>query len=100
MVSRMPTPVEVSCVRTNAERIEALGGMWNGQPWSLSEWHLIEEIELPDDKRQWDFFVTIAGAKMPVVVRQTSGRKHLAVNHFDLLGLPEMPRERALGWEV
>jgi hypothetical protein len=103
VVSRMPTPVEVSCVeRRGPGQIEALGGIWRGQPWSMSERSLIAEIELPDDRRAWNFFVTIDGHAAPIVLFVDNGRKHLSVagDPAALLRLPEMPRERALGWEV
>jgi hypothetical protein len=97
----MPTPVEVSCLRRGAPgRIEALGGMWQGQPWSLSERELIVAIEQPG--RQWDFFVSIDRDKVPIIIRIENGRKHLTAGDqpVALLRLREMPRERALGWEV
>jgi hypothetical protein len=52
--------------------------------------------------RQWDFFVTIGGSGVPITIRVESGRKHLSAagDLVTLLRLPEMPRERALGWEV
>ncbi len=100
-MSRMPTLVEVSCVRRRGPgRIEALGGMWQGQPWSMLESTVIAEIERPE--RQWDFFVTIDGDKAPIGVGFENGRRCLTVGSDPaaLFRLPEMPRERALGWEV
>jgi hypothetical protein len=99
----MPTPVEVSCVRRRGPgRIEALGGVWNGQPWSMSERSLIVEIEQPDDQRQWNFFAKIEGGAVPIAIRVEDGRKHLSAggDRDALLRLPDMPQERALGWEV
>jgi hypothetical protein len=99
----MPTPVEVTCVRKSGPgRIEALGGVWNGQPWSMSERNLIVEIEQPDDRCQWNFFARIAGAAVPVIIRVEIGRKHLSAGSdpIALLRLPEIPQEQALGWEV
>jgi hypothetical protein len=99
----MPTPIEVSCVRSRSPgRIEALGGVWNGQPWSMSERSLIVEIEQPDDRRQWNFYAVIDGAAVPITIRVESGRKYLSAggDPLALLRLPEMPLERALGWEV
>jgi hypothetical protein len=99
----MPTPVEVSCVRKSGPGlIAALGGVRNGQPWSMSERNVIVEIEQPDDRRQWNFFARIDGAAVAVIIRVESGRKHLVAggDPAALFGLPEMPRERVLGWEV
>jgi hypothetical protein len=82
--------------------IEALGGVWNRQPWSMSERSLIVEIEQPDDRRQWNFFVKVDGWDVPITIRVEGGRKHLSAggDPVALFRLPEMPRERALGWEV
>jgi hypothetical protein len=76
----MPTPVEVSCVRRGGPaRIEALGGVWQGQPWSMSESTVIAEIERPG--RQWDFFATIDGYEVPIVVGFENDRKCLSAGH-------------------
>jgi hypothetical protein len=103
MVSHMPARVEVSCVRRRGPgRIEALGGVWNGQPWSMSERNVIVEIDQPDDRRQWNFFVKIDGWDVPITLRVESGRKHLSAggDPSALFRLPKMPREPAPDWEV
>jgi hypothetical protein len=104
----MPTPVEVSLVKLRGDqfaphaRIEALGGVWRGQPWSMSERSLVAEIEQPDDSRAWNFFVRIDRDEVPIIIRSKDGRKYLSAGNdpVALLTLPEMPRERALGWEA
>jgi hypothetical protein len=53
-------------------------------------------------RRQWNFFVRIDGWETPITLRVENGRKHLfaGVDPVALFGLPEMSRERALGWEA
>jgi hypothetical protein len=96
----MPTPVEVSCVRRSGWDIEALGGTWNWQPWSMSAPDVIAEIERPG--RQWDFFIILDGEELPITIRGEGGRKSLCAGRdpIALFRLPEIPREKALGWEV
>jgi hypothetical protein len=102
----MPTPVEVSQVvrrqGSSREALERIGGMWRDRPWSLSERNAILEIEL-GDTAQWEFFVMVGGLAAPItVMRSADSRKYLAVRGIPcaLLGLPDVPSERALGREV
>jgi hypothetical protein len=67
----MPTPVEVSHVkrsRMNRSGIERLGDTWRDRPWSMSERNLIAEIERPAEARQWNFFITVDGLQVPIVI--------------------------------
>jgi hypothetical protein len=101
----MPTPVEISQVTrrgSSREAVERIGGIWRDRPWFLSEGYAIREIELGDSRR-WDFFVMIGSAAAPVTLMvSANGRKYLAVRGMPcaLLGLQDVPTERALGWEV
>ncbi len=76
----MATPVEVSRIKrtgVNEPGIEGLGGTWRDRPWYMSERNVIWEIGRPDGERQWDFFVVIDGANVPIAVTATGGHKHL-----------------------
>jgi hypothetical protein len=68
----------------------------------MSEGNFIAEIERPHDERQWNFFVMIDGDPVPIVVGFENGRKCLCVasQPAAIFRLPEMRRERALGWGV
>jgi hypothetical protein len=98
----MAVRVEVSYVsrrvgaRSFCEHIQGLGGVWNGRPWYMSLRNLIWEIERPDHKRQWDFYVTIDGTKAWVNVASQDGRKYLTISGAPdaLLKLPVRPPER------
>jgi hypothetical protein len=94
----MPTPVEVSHIKCNRTGIEGLGGTWRDRPWYLSLGSLIWEIERPDRERQRDFFVTVDGRQVPIVVVSNDGRKHLmaAGRPFALLELPEWRPEQPI----
>jgi hypothetical protein len=73
----MPTPVEVSHIKrsvVNSSGIEGLGGMWRDRPWYMSERSLIWEIEWPDDRRQWSFYVQSGDKRLPVIVSSSDGR--------------------------
>ncbi len=90
----MPVPVEVSHIkRSSVDRsgLEGLGGMWRDRPWYMSERNLVVEIERPEDKRQWEFFVVIDGKNVPLRIVERDGRKYLAAagKPATLLGLPE-----------
>jgi hypothetical protein len=93
----MPTPVEVSYVKRSRVKltgIDALGGIWRDRPWSMSERNLIAEIQQPAETRQWNFYVTIDGLQVPiVVVGLRNGRSCLTAGSDPaaLLRLPEMP---------
>jgi hypothetical protein len=84
----MPTPVEVSRIKRNGDRIERLGGMWRDRPWSMSERNVIVEVERGD---HWAFFVHLDGENLPLTLTSVNGRKHLAIagKPVALLGLPE-----------
>jgi hypothetical protein len=86
----MPTPVEVSRIQKDRDRIVRLGGIWRDRPWSMSERNVIREIGLSDRERHWDFFVMLDGKAATVLVRSENGRKHLTVGgeRAALLTLP------------
>jgi hypothetical protein len=75
----MPTPVEVSRIQKDGDRIVRLGGIWRDRPWSMSERNVIREIGLPDNERHGDFFVMVDGKAAPVLAHTENGRKHLTV---------------------
>ncbi len=87
----MATPVEVSRIQRNGDRIERLGGMWRDRPWSMSARNMLAEVELPASERQWDFFVSIGGGRVAVAVTLIGDRKALvaAGSAQVLLALPE-----------
>lgn len=98
----MATFVEISFVKKrNNEldphaRIEGLGGLFNNKPWYMSERNIIAEAEKPDAKKVWNFYVSVEGEMVPVVVGSREGRKYLKIHAEDyqstaLLGLPEFP---------
>ena len=101
----MPTPVEVSYVKLRTDvpgglsRIEGLGGIFRDRPWYMSERNLIAEAQHPEDRRTWNFYVSIGGRSVPLAVAVHDGRKYLTTLGEDafsatLLALPPMP----LGW--
>jgi hypothetical protein len=51
--------------------------MWRDRPWYLSEQNLIWEIERPDDKRHWDFYVQAGDRQLPVIISSAGGSKYL-----------------------
>jgi hypothetical protein len=72
-------------------RLDRVGGTWLDRPWYLSERNLIWEIERPDDRRHWDFFVRVEGKDVSLVLVSMDGRKMLACagEPFALLKLAE-----------
>jgi hypothetical protein len=90
----MPTPVEVTCARIRDGRIERLGGMQNGSPWSMSAANIIAEIEKPDEARRWDFEVRAHGVTVPVTVMTQGEAKSLKAGGVNLLDLPECPPQQ------
>jgi hypothetical protein len=93
----MPTLVEVSYVKRsvmNRSGVEGLGGTWRDRAWYMSEENLIWEIERPDDRRQWDFYVRAVDRQLPVIVSSENDGKYLtaAGEPFALVKLPEWPQ--------
>lgn len=95
----MAQRVKVGCInkrdRNNAhERIQAIGGQnADGSRWWLPEDTAIKAVE----DRQWDFFVSVNGREVDVIVAVHEGRKYLKTTRDDyapnnLLELPECPQ--------
>jgi hypothetical protein len=97
MVTAMPTPIRVSCVKRSAVNglgVEGLGGTWRDRPWYLSERSLIQEIDQPAERRQWDFYVQAGPRRLPLIVSWADRRKYLTAEEpLALLKLPEWPQE-------
>jgi hypothetical protein len=79
----MAVNIQVSCIKKRGnhydphERIEGLGGVYNGQRWYLPEDTIITEIEKPDATRQWNFYTSVGGHSAWVIVANHEGRKYL-----------------------
>jgi hypothetical protein len=78
----IPGRVEVTGVRRLGDQIEGLGGriegrggIWRNRTWCLSLESLIWEIDLPDDRRQWEFFVRFDLTDLRLMVATRNGRK-------------------------
>jgi hypothetical protein len=67
--------VEVSGVRRLGGRIEGLGGIWHDKAWCLSLESLISEIDRPDDRRQWEFFIRFDLTALRLMIATRNGRK-------------------------
>jgi hypothetical protein len=89
---------QVKCIRKrdhyNAhERIAAIGGMnWDGTRWLMTEDEAIRAIE----RRTEEFYVSVNGTTVEVVVSTHSGRKYLKTapdgySPDNLLALPDCP---------
>nr|WP_297297641.1 DUF3892 domain-containing protein [uncultured Methylovirgula sp.] len=73
-------------------RIQAIGGVHNGQHWKLTEAQAIAQIE----SRTYEFYVSVKGHTVDVIVAIHLGRKYLKTRADDyspdnLLSLPECP---------
>ena len=90
----MPTPVQVTCARIRNGRIERLGGMFNGSPWSMAARRIIVEIEKPANKRVWAFEASAHGVTAPVVLVVQGWQKSLEAEGVDLFRLPACPPEQ------
>lgn len=98
----MADNVEVSCIRKRGdhhdphERIEGLGGMHLGKRWYLLEDDIIAELEKPESTRRWNFYTSVNGKSVWVIVANHNGRKYLKTTADgyapnNLLELPECP---------
>ncbi|MBS1067165.1 DUF3892 domain-containing protein [Gluconobacter cerinus] len=74
------------------ERIINVGGISNGERWKITEQQAIHLIETGE----WDFFCSVNGRSVAVVVAIHAGRKYLKTTADsyapnNLLSLPECP---------
>jgi hypothetical protein len=83
----MAENVQVSCIRKRGdhfnphERIEGLGGMHGGmhggKRWYMEEAPIIAELETPAATRRWNFYTSVDGHSVWVVVAVHNNRKYL-----------------------
>ncbi|GBR51180.1 hypothetical protein CSR02_03025 [Acetobacter pomorum] len=88
---------QISCINKREhsspyERIEYVGGITGGKRWRITENEAINYI-LQDE---WDFFVSVNGRTVKVVVSQHSGHRYLKTEADgfapnNLLNLTECP---------
>lgn len=94
--------VQVGCIRKREnhynphERIQGLGGVHNGKRWYQSEDDIIAEIQKPDYERCWNYYTSVNGHSVWVIVAVHNGRKYLKTeadgySPDNLLALPECP---------
>ena len=98
----MAINVQVSCIRKRErqnphERIEGVGGVHVSQRWYMTEEDIIAELEKPRSIRQWNFYTSVNGKSVWIVVAVHNGRKYLKTTADsyapnNLLSLPECPR--------
>lgn len=98
----MAEDVRVSCITKRGghynphERIEGLGGVHNGKRWYLLEDAIIAELEKSASTRQWNFYVSVGGKRVDVIVAAHDQRKYLKTTADgyapnNLLELPDCP---------
>lgn len=98
----MAESIQVACIRKRGghynphERIEGLGGIHGGKRWYLPESDIIVELKKPDLTRRWNFYVTVNGKSVWVIVANHLGRDYLKTQADgyapnNLLSLPECP---------
>ncbi|MFF9552725.1 DUF3892 domain-containing protein [Methylobacterium fujisawaense] len=98
MTTATTLTVQVSCIRKRGshynphERIEGIGGYYEGKRWYLSEDEAIRGI----DNRTYQFFVSVNGHSVWVVIAAHNGRRYLRTTSDgyapnNLLNLPECP---------
>jgi hypothetical protein len=98
----MATNVQVSCINKRGdhynphERIQAIGGIHNGKRYRMTESEAIVELEKPSSTRSWNFYVSVSGKMVWVIVASHEGRKYLKTEADgyapnNLLNLPECP---------
>ncbi len=94
--------VQVFCITKRGdhynphERIQGLGGISGDKRWWMSEEDIIAELEKPDAIRRWNFYVSVNGKGVWVIVASHNGRKYLKTEADgyapnNLLNLPECP---------
>jgi len=93
---------QVTCIRKRGdhynphERIQGLGGFHGGKNWYLPEDDIIAELKKPDATRRWNFYVSVNGRTVWVIVATHNGRYYLKTEADgyapnNLLNLPECP---------
>ena len=98
----MPANVQVSCIRKRGnhydphERIEGLGGMHDSKRWYMIEADIIAELENPESTRRWNFYTSVNGHSVSVVIATHNQRLYLKTTADDyepnnLLSLPGCP---------
>jgi hypothetical protein len=98
----MADAVQVTCIRKRGdhynqhERIQGLGGVHGGKQWYLPEDDIITELKKPDMIRRWNFYVSVNGRTVWVIVANHNGRNYLKTEadgyaQNNLLNLPECP---------
>jgi hypothetical protein len=79
----MAENVQVSCIRKRGghhnphERIVGLGGLHAGKQWHMSENDIIAELETPVSTRRFNFYTSVGGKSVWVVVAEHNRRKYL-----------------------
>jgi hypothetical protein len=95
-----PAYVQVSCITKHGdhydphERIQGLGGIQAGQRWWLSENDIIAELRRPIGAQRWNFYVSVDGKSVWVIIAVHDGRAYLKTEADgyapnNLLNLPE-----------
>lgn len=98
----MAENVQVSCIKKRGghhnphERIEGLGGVHGGKQWYMSENDIIAELEKPDSTRRFNFYTSVSGKSVWVIIANHNGRKYLKTTADgyepnNLLSLSECP---------
>ena len=94
--------VQVSCITKRGdhynphERIQGLGGVHGTQRWWMKEDDIIAELVKQETDRRWNFYVSVNGKSVWVVVAWHDGRAYLKTQADgyapnNLLNLPECP---------
>lgn len=78
----MTENVQVSCIRKRDhkdphERIEGLGGVHLGKRWYQPEADIIAELEKPDASRRWNYYTSVNGHSVWIIIAYHNGKKYL-----------------------
>jgi hypothetical protein len=98
----MAIDIQVSCIKKRGdhydphERIEGPGGVHSDKRWYLPEEDIITELEKPDSTRRWNFFTSVKGHSVWVIVAVHDNRKYLKTQpdkhpENNLLALDDCP---------
>jgi len=93
----MAIDLQIKCINKTPRidphrRIQNVGGIDNGTRWKNTEDEAIAGIEA----KKWQFYVSVGGASVRVIIAQHEGRKYLKTQNDglqpnNLLSLPECP---------